>query len=934
MNPERHHPNGDRARTTVRGNMTERPVEDNLSPRREGGARRASATARSTQRISDPRWIGGGLFLTLAFLAMTAASGLAADAPTSTRIIDTMVLQGDCTIAIVADTTACVGTPEVFTADLTCADGTQQVNDPQWFIDGEPAATGIEVELSIPLGDHLVEVTCGSCQDQLTVHGAVCADEVQLDAIFSDDDTEDTSGIFMNPNLGGISQASFNQYKFLMRPFTLDADSSVTTGTYEITRAGDSVLELWTMTGQPIALPATFDRSELPVHFLVNATDVGDAELVATYVSAATQGSLEDRVRVRVGRWDGLSGHPILGYPYFHTVNTFNDNEKLSSALDPVRHAERVGLPYDVYVVPHRSPTGWAFSNSLTDVSGGVETAVVNPGSIADNVLDIWTTDLDPGSRINRNYDIVYDFGQDGTFDPGDLIDGFSNTGAGCYVVADLNLPGSHTVISHDYSGGTFLGQRIYYPSDIGDLGQVPLIILSHGNGHNYTWYDYLGNHFASYGYVFMSHTNNTQPGIEAASTTTLTNTDYLLGNLDTIEGGVLEGHIQTHNITWIGHSRGGEGVVRAYDRVLETPSLVENFTAADIKLIISIAPTVFLSATTSDPHDVTYYLLGAGADGDVSGAPNCPVCQYFRLSDRSLGTVQTIYVHGAGHNDFNCCGFHDATGPDLIGRAEAQVIAKSYFLAVVEYYIEGNQSMEEYITRLHNDLTPTGMLSTDIVATTHRELNVPENYVIDDFQTEPSETVSSSGGTVSYNVSNFYEGYNEDQNSDFNQDPADPMNGMILHSDGGDFTKGIIFDYTVGQTVDVEWEVVPAMRDVRRHHFVSFRACQGTRHTETRALDGPHTFAVSLRDGNGVTSTVRFGAWGSLTPLYQRTGYGSYAGWVNEMNTVEIPLAAFETDGSGLDLSNIVAVRLEFGSAYGSNRGRIAVDDLQFVAK
>ena len=44
-------------------------------------------------------------------------------------------------------------------------------------------------------------------------------------------------------------------------------------------------------------------------------------------------------------------------------------------------------------------------------------------------------------------------------------------------------------------------------------MGQLPLVIISRGNGHNFQWYDHIGNHLASYGYVVMSHDNNTEPG-------------------------------------------------------------------------------------------------------------------------------------------------------------------------------------------------------------------------------------------------------------------------------------------------------------------------------------------------------------------------------------------------------------------------------------
>ena len=874
------------------------------------------------------------LSLTVGLLALLTGSAFA-DEARSTRIVAPLIIGEErCTIEIVADTVACFGSNVLFTAVLDCADGLVVANEPQWFLDGEPVGSGTEIELQPGPGAHLVEVSCGSCQDQASIEISACSQHVHLDAAFSDDETEATTGIFLAPHIGPVNGLNFSHMRYGMRPFTLSADSSVASGLYSLTLEGDAILDLYTPSGAPISLPAQFDRSDLPVSFLVDATDFGAAELVATYSSAVSgvdEDPSEDRVKVRVGPWPGLSGRALNEHPYFHFVDTFNSNGVLTAALDPFRHAERVGLPYDAYVVLHRSPAAWGVNNALTDVTGGAETMIVTAGSISANIAELWSGGLDAGA-LSRSYDIVFDFGRDGFLDPGDLIDGFTLSGAGCHVVADLSAAGPHAVTTVNYSGGSFRGQRLYYPSDIALMTNVPLVVMSHGNGHQYTWYDYLGNHLASHGYVMMSHENNTQPGIESASSTTLTNTDYLLGNLGTIAGGALLGRLDVAHITWLGHSRGGEGVVRAYDRVRENPNLVQNFTYQDIALIGSIAPTVFLNASESDPHDVDYFLIGAGADGDVSGRPNCSQCQYFRLNDRSVGTVQTLYIHGAAHNDFNCCGINDGTGPNLIGRAQGQLIAKSYFLALIEYYIKGNRATKEYLTRLYDDLGPSGINPNVEISLSYRELNNPANRVIDDFQTATSTTLSSSGGAVAYDVSNLFEGFNEDTDDTFTPRTTDPMNGMIFHSDGGDFTRGAIFDYTVGETRFMEFEVIPGYRDVRGHRYISFRAAQGTRHAETRALDGPHSFAVTLRDGSGTTSTVRFGSWGALSPLYPRTGSGDYAGWVSEMNTVRIPLAAFETDGSGLDLSDIEAVRFEFGSDFGSPRGRIGIDDIQIM--
>ncbi len=875
-------------------------------------------------------------WVALAALLFFFGSAIAAETPVpSTEIHDSILLDDTvCTISIVGgNQDVCQGTV-VLSASLTCGPFYQRVRDPQWFLDGAPVGQGDQITLSPSVGSHVVLVSCGSCEDSITLSVLSCANEPMLNAAFSCDSTEDTAGIFMQPNIAQVTPLDFQQIKFLMRPFTLAADSSVHTGAYDLTETGDPIVDLYQPTGQRLTLPAHIPVSSLPLTLLANATGVGDVRVRATFDTTGIGGvPAYDEVRIRVGRFAGLTGKPLPRFPWFLHTESINDNDTLRTALDPMLHAERIGLPYRAYVVAHKTPAQWVADPTLVDVTGGYKVGRVAAGGIQDNVITAWSYGLDGGNNVSKAYDVVYDFGMDGRLDPGDLIDALTYDGVGFSVVRDLNLPGPYTSTQVDYSGGSWLGERAYYPAEIATLGVLPLAIISHGNGHDYRWYDYLGQHLASHGYVVMSHQNNTGPGIESAAATTLSNTDYFLGHLDSIAGGVLQGHVDGHRITWIGHSRGGEGVVRAYDEIVDGEYTPVYFTAADIILVCGIAPTVFEGANMSDPHTVTYHLIGAGADGDVTGQPDCDICQYFRISDRDRGTVQTLYVHGAAHNDFNCCGYADGTGPDQIGRAAAQIVAKSYYLALLELYTKKNPAGKDFLTRLYNEFHPSGIAPNVTCATSYRELNTPANFIIDDFQTNPETWVSSSGGTVTSTVSHLYEGMNNDADSTFTWKSSDPMNGMILAAGNGDFSKGTVFDYTIGDDRSLEWQVVPGQQDFRTFSCVSFRACQGTRHPETVGLNGYNSFSVTLRDVHGVSSSVDFGAWGGLSPLYPRTGSGDGAGWVNEMNTVRIDLSSFTANGSGLDLSDIVAVRLEFGAAHGSPRGRIGLDDLQIMA-
>ncbi|HMB53407.1 MAG TPA: vWA domain-containing protein, partial [Thermoanaerobaculia bacterium] len=187
----------------------------------------------------------------------------------------------------------------------------------------------------------------------------------------------------------------------------------------------------------------------------------------------------------------------------------------------------------------------------------------------------------------------------------------------------------------------------------------------------------------------------------------------------------------------------------------------------------------------------------------------------------------------------------------------------------------------------------------------------------------------SSSGATVSSNVDNLSEGRLDDNDTTFSWLVSDPFNGATQGTTG-DTTRGVVFDWT-GSDRFYEWEVPSEARDFRQYLYLSFRAAQGTQHPNTLAVLGDLTFDVTLRDGQGVpaTSTINVGATGGgIEQPYQRSG-----GWWNEMEVVRLRLTDFLNNGSGLDLGNVVAVRLDLGPSHGSNEGRLVVDELMLTS-
>jgi hypothetical protein len=631
-----------------------------------------------------------------------------------------------------------------------------------------------------------------------------------------------------------------------------------------------------------------------------------------------------------------LAANPLDEYPHAEYVHAFNEGSEVNFALDPTRFPASAGQTVDLYIVAARTASEWLDDGTLTDVRGAAQSEMLGGATIQSSTFPLTDSDTlsgDAGTGLGIGYDLVCDTNQNGQLDAGDYLDGFGDV-AGFYVVHDTAAAGPLAVTEATYAvtGVTpgFGSENLFYPTDIGLMGQLPLIVVSHGNGHNYQWYDHIGNHMASYGYIVMSHQNNTVPGVQTAATTTLEHTDAFLGQLDTIAGGALEGHVDSSRITWIGHSRGGEGVVIAYDRIKDGTWIPVNYAIEDIVLISSIAPVDFEGPSDTDPHDAVFHLWTGGSDSDVNGCANCNVCQTFHLHDRAQKWRQSISLHGVGHGDFHDgTGGPFATGPCLVGRSDTHKIMKGYLLPLVKHYVEGNVPARDFLWRQWESFHPIGAPTSNSCVTVDLMLREdPEQvFVLDDYQTQSAPTTSSSGGPVSFSVFGVTEGLLDDNNNDFTNNGGDAMNGMTL-ARPVDTTRGVVFTWNGNAFYNLG--IVPGERDLTDDTYLTFRACQATRHPNTISELGDLTFKVTLFDGNFATSSINIGAYGGgIEEPYQRTGCGTGAGWGNEFETIRIRLTDFLHNGTNLDLSNVTAVRFEFGPAHGSAIGRIGLDDV-----
>jgi len=644
-----------------------------------------------------------------------------------------------------------------------------------------------------------------------------------------------------------------------------------------------------------------------------------------------------------------LAGNSLSEFPYFEYVKAFNANAPVKIAIDPARFPSIVGKTCDIYVVNAKSGSQWIANPSLTDVRpGGAQTQTFNGTTIQANTFQIAgpsVLNANAGTGLGVAYDVVLDCDRNGTLSDGDFIDGGSGE-AGFYVVSDTAAGGPLAVTEDVYNldatvaasfgiPAGFFGEDLYYPTTIATMGKCPMVLVGHGNGHNFQWYGHIGRHLASYGYIVVSIANNTGPGPNSAADTELGHTDAFLDQAEAgaIAGGALVGHVDSHKIVWIGHSRGAEAVAISYNRLFLGTHTPVHYAKQDIQLISSMLPTDFEGTDVSNPRDAHYHLWTASGDADVNGSASCQLCQTFHLVERATGYKQETIVQGTGHGEF-----HDYppagdvfTGPCGIGRSTTHLIQLGYLLPLVKHYVEGNIPALDFLMRPYESFRPIGIPSDPciFVSTEYHNGAAVGNLVIDDDQT-PSTGTSSSGGTVTFNVDNLTKGLLQDNNSDFTWTASDPFNGATEDgmTDGWatrhDDSRGVVFDWTNNDRF-YEWQVPASNRDFSSFLFLSFRAAQGTQHPNTLASPGYLNFTVTLRDGAGTTSSIRIAAnGGGLVQPYTRNG-----GWHNEMRTISMRTTDFLNNSSGLNLSNVVAVRLNFGPSFGSSKGRIVLSDL-----
>ena len=661
-----------------------------------------------------------------------------------------------------------------------------------------------------------------------------------------------------------------------------------------------------------------------------------------------------------------ISGRWVDDAPYFRYADAFDVGETVYAAFDPgIVAPGNIGSMCALYVVPNKTEADWLASNSLNHLpqlggNANVQRFKLQAGCINANRRIAWPWAMQPGE-----YDIVADMGANLTPDamaftpdnayntPTDIIDGYFTAGfrvledpgvytepgffagtwnydpvavsalglAGVALIDDENsfyqTPGAFSIVSWEVR----LRGRTFFPADMAgviDPAQIsttkasyPLVVIVHGNGHYYTSYDFLLQHLARNGFIAASiDVPDCMHGLGR-------------GNLALAHVAALRakfGNRVDNNIGLMGHSRGGEGVVKAA-RVNQQQVLGNNINA-----VMALAPTdqygreVF-GGTFATP----FFVLYGSRDGDIAGWNPQIYVQSGRiftwrqtglsLYDRAAGAPKSVaFVYRATHNGF--INVNENAGDNPISVASQQAITKAYMTAFFREHLRGEPQWDGMFA---GEWMPGSVSSTG--AQIYFQYQVPGGRTVDNFE---GPTLDWQSSTIGAGVSHA---------ATLPVDPAEnrmfdyPPNNPGLDPQSPHDTHGMKIRWDdIGQRL--VWTIPPAFKDVTAFTVLSLRVTlkEGSANNNPYL---PQDFRVSLKDVSNNQRAIRVSAFAVVPWPDQRSNPDLRK---SALTTVRIPLKAYTIVAAGaavVDLQNIAELALEFTIR---DLGDIEVDDIEFT--
>ena len=281
---------------------------------------------------------------------------------------------------------------------------------------------------------------------------------------------------------------------------------------------------------------------------------------------------------------------------------------------------------------------------------------------------------------------------------------------------------------------------RVWYPD--GD-GPFPLVLIVHGN-HNMKdfsdpGYTYLGQLFASRGYIFVSVDENFLNGNirnenDARGWMLLKHVEAWRRFNDSA-GGPFHCKVDLDHIALMGHSRGGEAVAiaGAFNRLSHYPddaTLTFDFNFG-IKALVAIAPIdgQYEPAQRPTPlENVNYLVIHGSHDGDVSAFSGLRQYQRIRFTDGKPWFKAAVWMYRANHGQWNTVWGNGDWGPrsvryldlrGLISQEDQRQFARVLLSAFLEATLKDKK---EYLPIFRDHRTIGHWLPKTMYATRFQE--------------------------------------------------------------------------------------------------------------------------------------------------------------------------------------------------------------------
>lgn len=538
----------------------------------------------------------------------------------------------------------------------------------------------------------------------------------------------------------------------------------------------------------------------------------------------------------------------------------------------------------------------------------------------------------------------------------------------GAYAVSSSAYDfGDEALTPAGFPGPVEVRGSVHYPERLSD-GPFPLVLLLHGrsitcrsgSSSRLAWpcpegyqpvpshegFHYLADLLASHGLIVVSVSAN---GINARDNSTpdqgmharsvlIDHHISLWESFNASGGGTFGsqfvGAVDTGTLGTMGHSRGGEGVIRNYLDSRESDG------SSPVKALLALAPT---NTERTLVTDVPFGVVLPYCDGDLSGLPGV---YYFDdavyQAEQDETPKYAFLMMGANHNFYNTAWASDdwrradywrrdehcdAAHPNSqrLSNGLQQRAAAAYVSSFFRKHLLGEEAFAAILTG--DDPVPPSASGSTVHASFHPPAS--RRLMLNRLDGEQNLEVSTVGGAVDSAGLYTYDICGGTTENRFCLEDTDRNLRQVPHNYpvfGARDVPGLTqlrMAWTRADTSTWYDNRIPAAHaDFSAFDHLQFRACVDF---ELSAPGETQDFVVELVDGTGMAHGVRVGSVSDAFSYPPGTGY-LVPTPRNVLRTVRVPLSAFE----GVDLSDVQAVRFVFDE---TDDGSILVSELALSA-